>query len=365
MKKEKILMISPTGLANGGVQAVIMSIIRNLSHKYEFDIVCNIHQDFYKEEFESFGGKVHYILNNESKIGKKFDYYLRYYRTLHAFEKLLKHNGPYKAIHCHNAFESAIFLKVAQRAGIKIRIIQSHNTEPPKKRKNKLFYLYNKKYRKDIQKCATKMIGCSKDACKYLFGNTSFEVVNNAINLDKFDIQKYPCKTNSELSFLHVGRFTYQKNQLFLLDVFSKILLKYPDSKLKIVGFGPDEEKIRNKVTELNLSSNVEILPHDTDIPKLMSISDFLLFPSTYEGLGIVVVESQAMHLHCFISDAVPEEANLGNCTYISLKNNSEQWSEIICEYIQNNGATKKSVDMSSYDIKNVIKKYDEIYIGE
>ena len=59
MGKEKILLIAQEGLNKGGVQTVIMSIVRNLSHKYQFDIVLfTKEQRFYDNEFLEYGGRI-------------------------------------------------------------------------------------------------------------------------------------------------------------------------------------------------------------------------------------------------------------------------------------------------------------------
>ena len=51
---KRVLMVSCEGLGNGGVQAVIMSIVRNLKNKYIFDILLfTDERRFYDNEFET------------------------------------------------------------------------------------------------------------------------------------------------------------------------------------------------------------------------------------------------------------------------------------------------------------------------
>ena len=51
------------------------------------------------------------------------------------------------------------------------------------------------------------------------------------------------------------------------------------------------------------------ILSKRTDIPDLMNAMDKFVFPSNYEGLGIVLIEAQKIGLECVISHVVPDAA--------------------------------------------------------
>lgn len=113
------------------------------------------------------------------------------------------------------------------------------------------------------------------------------------------------------------------------------------------------------------LSKSVKMLPHDSNLPKLLAQSDYFIFPSNYEGLGIVLIEAQAMQVKCFASSAVPPEANLGLCTYYPLDIGSKAWAYNILEYIsKNHGKTYKASNslLSSYNIKKIALQYKDIY---
>ncbi len=361
MQKKKVLMVSCTGLGNGGAQAVIMSIVRRLSFKYLFDIVCFNSDDYYKDEFESYGGKVFVVPVKNSR----FDFYLRYNRLLKGISRVIRENGPYDAVHAHNYFESAISLHAAKKAGIKVRIAHSHNTSVGNTN-NFIYCLYNSRYSKLIGKYSTARIGCSRGACEFLFGDADAEVVNNAIDLKKYNKDLYPeRKSGTELRMMHVGRYCDQKNQSFLLDMFREYTSCFGDAHLTMIGFGSEKEDIKNKIIELGLEDRVDMLPHDSDIPRIMSENDVFVFPSKFEGLGIVLIEAQAMGMYCYASDVVPSEADLGNCTYIPLSLGASGWAEKIHEHLSSHENGRHYVDMSSYDIENVIKKYDILYSGE
>ena len=51
-----------------------------------------------------------------------------------------------------------------------------------------------------------------------------------------------------------------------------------------------------------------------------------MIFPSLYEGLGMVVVEAQCSGMQCIVSDEVPKDVELtNNVSFLSL-NSSEEW---------------------------------------
>lgn len=364
---EKILEVSCNGLTNGGVQQVIMNIVRNLSDDFIFDIlVFTKEKEYFDDEFLSYGGKIFRIPHKDKKNGKEIDFYYRGFNIIYKTYKLLKENGPYKAIHCHNYFESALCLIAAKLAGVKIRIVHSHNDLSVVKY-SKSRRLLQAIYKNLINVFATKKVGCSQRANNYLFGkNKNTFVINNAIDLEKFNIKKISTKLNdtNELRLLHVGNFSSQKNQTFLVEIASKLKEKEIPFNLTLIGGTTDYlDRVIDLIKRYNLGNKVKILPSDSNIPYEMYNSDLFLFPSKYEGLGIVLIEAQAVGLHCLVSDAIPLEADLGNIEFIH-SYSLEEWTERI-----QNFATikheKKFVDMSTYDIKNIIKIYKKLYNNE
>lgn len=76
-----------------------------------------------------------------------------------------------------------------------------------------------------------------------------------------------------------------------------------------MVGSGELSGEIENALDNVGLTGKYLILSHRSDIPELMKAMDVFVFPSKYEGLGIVLVEAQVSGLKCVVSEAVPHEA--------------------------------------------------------
>ena len=99
------------------------------------------------------------------------------------------------------------------------------------------------------------------------------------------------------------------------------------------------------------------------DIPDIMRQSDVFVFPSRFEGLGIVLIEAQAMNLLCVSSDVVPRETDLGLCEYLSLNQNAEQWAAKIIEMVNNkNSYILDSEKLNCFSEENVQTVYRELY---
>lgn len=350
---------------------MIMNICRNIS-EISFDILLFTNEKrYYDDEFEKLGGRIFRIPNYEgrNRFRKRLDYYIRFFRIFFGTKKILQEYGPYDVIHCHNFFESGICNFAAKLVGVKVRISHCHSTSPVKP-VNLVRRFYDFILHLLIMYNTNVRIGCSKQAIKYIFGNDKKAfVVNNAIDLSKFDYKLYNYQDNNNIRFIHIGRYCSEKNQQFLLEVFKKIRAKKTNVRLILVGFGNDHDIIVDRIVNLGLSDSVQMFPPDSDLPRLLSDSDYLIFPSIREGLGIVLLEAQSMGVKCFVSTAVPPEANMGLCEYLDLKNGADFWADYIIDYIikDNRSKRKHVLDdvLKKYDINKICEVYRKIYNSE
>lgn len=364
---KKILLVSCDGLGNGGVQAVMMNIVRTLNKEIKFDVLVFTDEVRYHEaEFKNYGGEIFRIPNYKGSrsVRKRLDYYVRFFRIYRNMITILNNNGPYDAIHCNNYFESGICLLAAKKVGIPIRISHSHSVQDPNEHKNFLRKYYDLFLKLLIEKNATIKIGCSLNACKYLFFNWQNSlVIRNGIDLQKFNPLNYNNKiVRNGIRFIHIGSFSENKNQVFVVKVFSLIKDKLSGAELVLIGWGEYFNKINEAIVKEKVQDCVKILPHDSNIALELFQADYMLFPSKYEGLGMVLIEAQAMGVKCFVSTGVQKEADLGLCNFISLNKNAEEWADIIFQKIKNDNKERRYVDMISYDMQQVRQEYRKIY---
>ena len=133
---------------------------------------------------------------------------------------------------------------------------------------------------------------------------------------------------------------------------------------LNIVGFGELEDKLKTMVKEKGLEDFVTFYPFDTNVPELLSVCDFFLLPSLWEGLPIVAIESQSMEVPMYIADKVTDEVNMGIAKYLSVDKGPELWAEEIAKDIEN-GTYPKELDperVKIFDMKNVAREFERMY---
>ena len=126
----------------------------------------------------------------------------------------------------------------------------------------------------------------------------------------------------------HIGRFEEPKNHSFLIRVFEEYHKRNPNAKLLLVGRGSLRNAIRSQIAAASLNDAVILLDETSHVERLYAAMDLFLFPSLYEGLGLVLLEAQASGLHCLVSDAVPKEARItARCTVCPLSASAGKWA--------------------------------------
>jgi glycosyltransferase involved in cell wall biosynthesis len=99
---------------------------------------------------------------------------------------------------------------------------------------------------------------------------------------------------------LHIGKFEYKKSQDVILHAFKRLLAKYPDCSLVLIGAdGPMLRQTRALIKELDLEKRVELhvnVPHE-QLPQYMESADLFILPSRAEPFGIVLLEAGAAGL--------------------------------------------------------------------
>lgn len=350
----------------GGVEAVVMNYYRNIDRdKIQFDFICDEDStNIPFEEIEKLGGKV-ILIPPYQKV-------LKYHKEL---KRVLK-EGKYKIVHSHINTLSVFSLFAAKCAGVPVRIAHSHSTTNQKEKKKNLIKQVLRPFSKLF---ATDYMCCSELAGRWLFGDREYDkgkvyLLNNAIDIEKFEYNEQIRKRKREelgirdstLVLGHVGRFVEQKNHMFLIDIFSQVHKENEDTILLLIGQGPLQNQIKDKVKSLKLEKFVKFLGQRNDVNELYQTFDIFLLPSLYEGLGMVLIEAQCAGCYCIASTEVPKIAKVtNNLNFIKLEDSSELWGINAVKGLNkvNRKECIKSIKEFGYDIKEENKKLENYYL--
>ncbi|NUU75300.1 glycosyltransferase family 1 protein [Paenibacillus xylanilyticus] len=286
--------------------------------------------------------------------------------------KLLKGQSEYEIIHVHlNSCSSIEPIIAAKLCGKKV-FVHSHSAMNRNRLITRILHNVNKRI---MNHMVDERLACSNKAGQWMFGKHDFIVINNAIPLrnylyNKNNRQEVRKQLGIENKFVvgHVGRFTSIKNHEFLIDIFKSIREKNKDAVLLLVGDGELRSKIESKVIELGLKDHVIMTGARTDVSNLLQAMDVFVFPSFFEGLGIVAIEAQAAGLPCIVSESIPVEAFVTKLIKsVSLFESSSKWSEIILKYSKSfkRRSTYKEIKTAGYDISDAALVLERLYLND
>ena len=360
-------------MLRGGIQSLVIDWVESFDKtKLQVDfLLLDDGKEYELEDFlRNMGCNVYKL---ENVWIRKFTDFFKYSKKLDEFFKM---HHDYKVVHLHSTSKNYMVLKYAKKYNIPIRISHSHNIDF--QTKNPIKKIFGNILKRPLIKYSTDYFACSQLAGEWLFGKRicstdKFKVIHNAINYEKF---KYNEETRTKLQrklkipekctvIGHVGRFTNQKNHSFLIDVFYEYQKICNNSKLLLIGTGELEKSIRLKVLRLGLENDVIFEGYHSNVNEYMQVMDVFLFPSLYEGLGLVLIEAQAAGLPCFTSEkVVPLEAKTSdNFVFISLKEDAKYWCEKITDSNLGRQDNYKAIKENNYLMKDVVKILYESYI--
>ena len=199
-------------------------------------------------------------------------------------------------------------------------------------------------------------------------------VIPNFIDINKYNIQQVKCldenpKISDELIVTHVSNFRPVKNISHVINVFNNIQ-KEINSKLVMIGEGPEKEMAEQLCEDLGISKKVEFLGNTNQVEKKLCHSDLFLLPSSAESFGLAALEAMASKVPVISSNAGGlSEINIhGETGFLTSANDIESMSNYAISILKDSitleefksRAYKKAEE---FDIKKIVPVYEEIYL--
>lgn len=207
-----------------------------------------------------------------------------------------------RAIVTHLWFANTVGRIAALLAGLQSVIVFEHNVYEGLKTQKQFIVDYF------LQLLSAHIIAVSEAVKKSLIANhissSRISVIPNGIDLGRYrnpphlDIRK-ELGIKSDFLYLFIGRLVRQKGVDILLDAFSMLQRGH----LLIAGDGVERKALEEKAHVLGITSRVSFLGVRNDTPSLMKACNCAVFPSRWEGFGIVLIEALAVAIPVIVSD--------------------------------------------------------------
>lgn len=365
---ELIRVLHVIGSLNiGGSQSMVINLHKAIDRtKVQFDYIID-HSDhlYFAETIKSLGGKIFVMPTFRGT---------NIFAVRKAWKNFFKEHPEYKILHSHVRSYASLYLPIAKKAGLKT-IIHSHSTSNGKGLSSavKRIMQYPLRWQADH------FFGCSKEAGEWLFGkkvvnSDRYHILKNAIDTEQYRFNPEVRKEYREQlglgdkkTFIHVGRFHPAKNHTFLLNLFAEIQKRNPNTVLLLAGDGELRSAIEKQIADLHIQDSVKLLGSRSDVPQLLMAADCFLFPSVWEGFGMVAVEAQAAGLPVICNDTIPESVKVGKeCLFIST-NNTDKWLEVSIEKVSKSCSIDKMESVArivdaGYDINESASSLKNFY---
>jgi len=290
--------------------------------------------------------------------------------------------GNYDIIHSHHDYLSGFYLLAAFNLGINRRILHVHNTDKGLPVSNcileffllKLFWVITYFYN-DLILCISKDVKQSFVGMDWL---KKSRILYYGIKLDRFQSPVNDCLFKSENGIesntkllLFVGRLNNLKNPIFLIHIMNYLVSMRNDIQAIIIGEGEQKKDILEAIKKFNLEEKIHLLGWRDNIHEWMMVSDLFIFPRKEypkEGLGIVMLESQACGLRSLITNGIVKDVliskHLNNI--LPLKDGAEKWAQKVVDLIDLPKENKQSafalVKKSNFNLPIGLKKLVNYY---
>lgn len=367
---KKVLELFGEPIANGGQEAFVINALTHMDlTDLQIDLLTPYEctNEYYRSIVEDNGGKVYSLHFPFNPGGNRTSLYKPLYRFMGKMK--------YDVIHIHSGSISvlAIGACAARHAGTKCVIVHSHVAGENRTLKYFLVrvisYPFIKmfpttycacsqaagdwKYPKSIARKKLKILKNGVDLEKYSFNAESRKKMRNMLNLD-------------EKAFVvgHVGRFTYQKNHRYLIEIFVEVKQYIHNAKLLLVGDGELREDVFQYAKTKGISQDIIFTGMVNNVNDYLQVMDVFALPSRFEGLPIVGVETQAMGIPLLCSDCVSKELKISEGIQFLPLEDQQAWVDAIIARPERKD-NKEQIKRNGYDIYDTALAMRKMYLHD
>jgi len=274
-----------------------------------------------------------------------------------------KYDIPLISSFVNNSYNKLRFKNQPLSMQLKLKMVQLYDTLSSRKVD---FFISNSE---TIKKTKAKSTKVNLDKVKVIYRGRDidkFQKLEKNIENSEF---KKSLGIEGKNVLLNVSRLIERKGQLDLINAMPTVLENFKNTVLLIAGHGSFQDKLQERINELNLLDNVFLLGRRPDVPQLLSIADVFVYPSYFEGLPGALIEAMLSEKIIICSD-IPENLECVNkdSAIIFERGNVKYLTEEILNAMENkdeykNRALKaRKIASEKFNIKNIATEYERTY---
>ncbi|MEV8182924.1 CDP-glycerol glycerophosphotransferase family protein [Specibacter sp. NPDC078692] len=194
-----------------------------------------------------------------------------------------------------------------------------------------------------------------------------FSYANNPIEIERVPyLSSLPADSSCTalvdhdgITFITMGRLSPEKDHQKLIDAFSVINQKVPNTRLLILGEGPLRGDLEHQIKTLDLEGQVTLVGLVDNPFPLLAVADCFVFSSNYEGQGLAVIEALQLRIPVVSTDVVGPRSVLEDGYGLLVDNSTDGLIQGMLEFISGN-LDFKTFDPNVYQ-RNAVDSFETI----
>jgi N-acetyl-alpha-D-glucosaminyl L-malate synthase BshA len=171
---------------------------------------------------------------------------------------------------------------------------------------------------------------------------------------------------------LHVSNFRPLKRVADVVATFAEARRRMPATPIELwlVGDGPDRERVRERVRDLDLNAHVQFLGERSDLPAILRQADLFLLPSESESFGLAALEAMACGVPVVASrvGGVPEVVADGETGLLAEVGDVATMAAHVARLLGDEalrarfGAAARARAVSAFPLDATVARYEAVY---
>ena len=383
---QKVLQIVTGNFGSGGLTQIVYVWGKRIeSEGIIFDYLCRKRHecDDFIREIHEYGGRISRPKFAVNGLPAQLSMVNRLI--------MIQRKEHYDVVHIHSdsTYNMLTGLLAAKRAGIKKVILHSHSAGMETHAADGVSARYLVKIAahkickqllpvtKHVELCA-----CSRKAATWMYRaglQKQVKIIDNGIEPVPFMYSRFvreevrdKYRLDGKFVIGHVGRFAYQKNHAFILQLAEALEETCPEAVLVLIGDGELYDEVQTRAFDAGLN-NVRFVGRSDEVNNWLQAFDLFVLPSHFEGLPVSAVEAQMAGLPCLISDEVdPDCRILPDVEFLPIDRGTELWVDAVKDAIvgwkdpaadpELRAKSSAVAAGSKYNIAKTIRQLKELY---